>query len=394
MCARPPFRANNHVELLRKIEERKDQVRFPEGLVSSRAMKTLIRALLKRKPTERMSYEHFFSDPVIRDEIPDMVDEDLPGSMQASERMQTSVLEPPIEPPRRLQKAPVEMDPRAADNPYSPLPRDRTIAPGTTPPSRPSSRPVSGNFSSTPPQHLSARRANNAPADPSDERTSTREHRRPTLTNAATAPGRTATLQDQTAAPTTIGHRRKYSRDEQASTPTGLKEHFDRERIPQRAEANVLKEAAERAAQDNALDEGFVFVEKRRVEIDALADEIANSPQTQRDEATFDNTRVPNIDHWRSPFQGHPDPTKANHYPPTHGFIQSETVSSKFRNRYFCLVQGYEHGQHSRAWSITTRHEGRISPTGLFCISCVSNCAKQYVAGRRWRQSGGQGRRH
>ncbi|KAH6844448.1 MAP/microtubule affinity-regulating kinase 4 [Alternaria alternata] len=283
MCARPPFRANNHVELLRKIEERKDQVRFPEGLVSSRAMKTLIRALLKRKPTERMSYEHFFSDPVIRDEIPDMVDEDLPGSMQASERMQTSVLEPPIEPPRRLQKAPVEMDPRAADNPYSPLPRDRTIAPGTTPPSRPSSRPVSGNFSSTPPQHLSARRANNAPADPSDERRSTREHRRPTLTNAATAPGRTATLQDQTAAPTTIGHRRKYSRDEQASTPTGLKEHFDRERIPQRAEANVLKEAAERAAQDNALDEGFVFVEKRRVEIDALADEIANSPQTQRD---------------------------------------------------------------------------------------------------------------
>jgi len=37
MCARPPFRANNHVELLRKIEERRDQIRFPEGIVKARA---------------------------------------------------------------------------------------------------------------------------------------------------------------------------------------------------------------------------------------------------------------------------------------------------------------------------------------------------------------------
>ncbi|KAI4613879.1 Serine/threonine-protein kinase [Alternaria infectoria] len=283
MCARPPFRANNHVELLRKIEERKDQVRFPEGLVCTRAMKTLIRALLKRKPTERMSYEHFFSDAVIRDEIPDMVDEDLPGSMQASERMQTSVLEPPIEPPQRVHKAPLELESRPTDSPYSISTRDRTTGLGTTPPSRPASRPVSGNFSGTPPQYLPARRASNAPIEPNDGRTPTREHRRPTLTNAATAPGRTATLQDQTTAPTATSHRRKYSRDEQGPPYIGLKEHLDRERIPQRTEANVLKEAAERAAQDNALDEGFVFVEKRRVEIDALADEIANSPQTQRD---------------------------------------------------------------------------------------------------------------
>jgi serine/threonine-protein kinase ULK/ATG1 len=46
-----------------------------------------------------------------------------------------------------------------------------------------------------------------------------------------------------------------------------------------------LKEAADRPAQDTALEEGFVFVEKRRVEIDALADEIAASPQAARDRA-------------------------------------------------------------------------------------------------------------
>ncbi|RMZ73876.1 Serine threonine- kinase atg1 [Pyrenophora seminiperda CCB06] len=304
MCARPPFRANNHVELLRKIEERKDQVRFPEGLVCSRAMKNLIRALLKRKPTERMSYESFFSDPVIREEIPNMVDEDLPGSMQASERMQVSALEPPVEPSRRAQKAPIDVDRRAPDSPYSQSPRSRTGF-GTTPPPQPRSRPVSGNFSGLSQQPISARRSSNAAIEPSEERTPHREQRRPTLTNAATAPVRTATLQEQVAPATAITHRRKYSRDDQIPPPTGLKEHLDRERIPQRTEANVLREAAERAAQDNALDEGFVFVEKRRVEIDALADEIANSPQTQRDRPLNRETAMKR----RSTTQGSPTST-------------------------------------------------------------------------------------
>ncbi|CAO2648722.1 Nn.00g096710.m01.CDS01 [Neocucurbitaria sp. VM-36] len=278
MCARPPFRANNHVELLRKIEERKDHIRFPEGIISSRAMKNLIRALLKRKPTERMSYDGFFSDPVIREDIPDLVAEDLPQSMQASE-LESHVVE---EPPKRIQKMPAEMDRRASESPYSRSPRDRTGL-GTTPPSRPSSRPVSGHFSNTPPRPASLRRASNTPIEPIEEHLPQREQRRPTLTNAMTAPGRTATVQDLSTAPTPIGHRRRFSRDDQAPAPSGLKEHLDRERIPQRAEANAMREAAERAAQDNALDEGFVFVEKRRVEIDALADEIAASPQTQRD---------------------------------------------------------------------------------------------------------------
>ncbi|USP79681.1 Serine/threonine-protein kinase atg1 [Curvularia clavata] len=304
MCARPPFRANNHVELLRKIEERKDQVRFPEGLVCTRAMKNLIRALLKRKPTERMSYESFFADTVIRDEIPGMVDEDLPGSMQASERLQTSALEPLVEPPRQAQKAPVEMDRPAPEHHYASSPRHRAGL-GMSPPSRPSSRPVSGNYSNTPPLPGSFRRPSTTPIDPMEERASHREHRRPVLPNVSTAPARTSTLQDPTAPGTTVSHRRRYSREEQSPAPSGLKEHLDRERIPQRAEANVLREAAERAAQDNALDEGFVFVEKRRVEIDALADEIAHSPQTQPDRPLHRDTTMKR----RSTTQGSPTST-------------------------------------------------------------------------------------
>ncbi|KAH7401781.1 Serine/threonine-protein kinase atg1 [Phaeosphaeria sp. MPI-PUGE-AT-0046c] len=272
MCARPPFRANNHVELLRKIEERKDHIRFPEGIVCSRAMKNLIRALLKRKPTERMSYDSFFSDQVIREEIPDMVDEDLPLTMHASEP------EPPVvEQPKRVQKMPAEMDRRASESPYSRSPRD-TAGLGSTPPSRPVSRP-SGNVLGTSPRAPSIRRGSNAPIEPIEENVPLREHRRPVLTNAATAPGRPNPLAEQAAR----GHIRRYSRDVEAPAPSGLKNHPERERMPQRTESGGMRDAAERAAQDAALDDGFVFVEKRRVEIDALADEIAASPQTQRD---------------------------------------------------------------------------------------------------------------
>ncbi|KAL5121915.1 Serine/threonine-protein kinase [Pleosporales sp. CAS-2024a] len=275
MCARPPFRANNHVELLRKIEERKDHIRFPEGIVCSRAMKNLIRALLKRKPTERMSYESFFSDQVIREEIPDMVDEDLPQAMHVSEP----------EPPMPVQKLPVERDGRApGSSPCSRSPRDRTGM-GSTPPPRPASRLSSGHAANTSPQQQqhSLRRASNTPVEPIKEHAPPLcDQRRPLLPNVATAPGRPMPSPEQIVS----GHARRYSRNDQAPpAPSSLREQVERERIPQqRPEAGGLREAAERAAQDAALDDGFVFVEKRRVEIDALADEIAASPQqTQHD---------------------------------------------------------------------------------------------------------------
>lgn len=275
MCARPPFRANNHVELLKKIEDRKDQIRFSEGLVASRAMKNLIRALLKRHPLERMSYESFFSDPVIRDEIPGLVDEDLPQSASQS------IAPEPIAEPKRPSKMSTDSDRRASDGPYSQSPRGTNY--GTTPPSQPGSRPASGQFTAAPLRPTSsARRLSNAPQSPIEQNSPHREQRRPSLTNAATAPVRPATLHDQVVDPSYTGSRRRVSRDEVLPPPSGLKEHLERERMPQRPEV-AMREAAERAAQDTAIDEGFVFVEKRRVEIDALADEIAASPQSTRD---------------------------------------------------------------------------------------------------------------
>ncbi|ELU36608.1 serine/threonine kinase [Rhizoctonia solani AG-1 IA] len=70
---RPPFRAQNHIELLKKIDHARSRVHFPDedpknadaiargDLVPvSPAVKLLIRSLLKRKSVERKSFEDFF----------------------------------------------------------------------------------------------------------------------------------------------------------------------------------------------------------------------------------------------------------------------------------------------------------------------------------------------
>jgi serine/threonine-protein kinase ULK/ATG1 len=69
---KPPFRAHNHVELLRRIEKGEDRIKFPdeappptdrpsEALPVALDIKTLIRKLLKRQPVQRMGFEDFFA---------------------------------------------------------------------------------------------------------------------------------------------------------------------------------------------------------------------------------------------------------------------------------------------------------------------------------------------
>lgn len=79
-CGKPPFRASNHVELLRKIEKGEDRIKFPDESKSSTStttdptaavstspepvspdIKALIRGLLKRKPVDRMTFDDFFA---------------------------------------------------------------------------------------------------------------------------------------------------------------------------------------------------------------------------------------------------------------------------------------------------------------------------------------------
>lgn len=66
---RPPFRAHNHIELLKRIEHAKNRVNFPDEDPAKAAqghmpvpadIKKLIRMLLKRNPVERAGFDDFF----------------------------------------------------------------------------------------------------------------------------------------------------------------------------------------------------------------------------------------------------------------------------------------------------------------------------------------------
>ncbi|KAJ2906833.1 uncharacterized protein MKZ38_010331 [Zalerion maritima] len=79
VSGRAPFRANNHVELLRKIEAAEDVIGFPREVTATPQMKALVRSLLKRNPAERMSFEDFFTNIVVTGDIPGLVGDDCPS---------------------------------------------------------------------------------------------------------------------------------------------------------------------------------------------------------------------------------------------------------------------------------------------------------------------------
>lgn len=94
---KPPFRANNHIELLKKIEHAKS-IKFPDEDPSSRKsngaseepqvvpedIKQLIRTLLKRQPSERSSFDQFFSSHALAKSRFPRPRELEPPSMQSS----------------------------------------------------------------------------------------------------------------------------------------------------------------------------------------------------------------------------------------------------------------------------------------------------------------------
>lgn len=66
---KPPFRADNHIQLLKNIEKSNDRIKFPSAAKVSEPLKRLIRSLLKYNPTERISFNEFFNDPLIANEL-------------------------------------------------------------------------------------------------------------------------------------------------------------------------------------------------------------------------------------------------------------------------------------------------------------------------------------
>ena len=325
MVGKPPFRASNHVELLRKIERGEDKIRFPEDVCLSDAMKKIIRGLLKRNPVERMSFSDFFNNIVIKSDIPGLVQEDIVAELPKED---SEVPRPDPSPPRDrslVDNRALEVDrPRTSEvektlsqSPRKTLPHVTQAAVMTKPEST-----IHRRSSGTPPRTPAPQPRSNHDRPTSNQaaREVGLKPRRPSIVSHATAPARQDPLAAGKRNSAPIGMQRQQSRNTPSPSNLGITEKPQpRDRASQRREdsaAREAREARERAAQDVAFERDYVVVEKRAVEVNAFADELAASPrihgvtQTQQDAQRGTMIR-------RATTQGAPNSTTGAHVTPS-----------------------------------------------------------------------------
>lgn len=276
MVGKPPFKASNHVELLRKIERGEDRIKFPEEVYLSDSMKKIIRGLLRRNPVERMGFTDFFNNTVVKDEIPGLAAEDRPAQLPKPEPPLVSRAKSPLRkastgevPTPRPSKvdatATISQSPRKqhSDN-------LQTLAPRPDP-------QLHRRLSGTPPRLATGdlrekRRSNEAVSGDRSSKETPSQPRRPSMVSHATAPARPE-LHARSPKSTTAGHmQRQTSRNSLTPNSPGAQELAHRAAIEAR-------DARERAAQDVAFERDYVLVDKQAVQVNAFADEMAASPR-------------------------------------------------------------------------------------------------------------------
>ncbi|ETN38611.1 uncharacterized protein HMPREF1541_06648 [Cyphellophora europaea CBS 101466] len=263
VTSKPPFRAANHVDLLRRIEKGEDRIKFPEDVVISDPMKRLIRLLLKRDPRERVSFPDFFGHEVVVGEIPGLATEDMqqpePASEPAPDRRRSSRTDP-----AGLARPGVRRD---AESPYQDHIRAASEeAIGQDPPPRRASH-ISRQPSTSTRTQVERRPSNDRPSSPNEAR--------PKLASHVTAPGRQE-LQQNNPPPASAAMARQGSGS--GRPPSSLRnELLDEEQ----ARLRQQEKDEERVAQDIAFERDYVVVEKKQIEVNAFADEMAASPRTK-----------------------------------------------------------------------------------------------------------------
>ena len=291
MVGKPPFRASNHVELLRKIERGEDKLKFPEDALLSDSMKKLIRGLLKRSPVERMSFGDFFNNTVVKDPIPGLVGDDRLIEDPKPERGSDGAVGGVEITPNTIQHG--DADTRVSKAPRHDTSGDLSRSPATIDVSDLPMKETRNDVirrrrsSATPPRMildqprgLGHRHESSEPAGP-DTRERGVQARRPSIVTHATAPARQDLHGDsRNAAAARISHGQP-SRNTPSPASVGAAERLQSRGKSSTDEtaAQEAKEARERAAQDVAFERDYVVVEKRAVEVNAFADELAASPR-------------------------------------------------------------------------------------------------------------------
>ena len=262
VTSKPPFRASNHVELLRRIEKGEDKIKFPEDVVVSDPMKKLIRSLLKRDPRERMSFPDFFGNDTVSGPIPHLAPEDLPETAPSDrDRRRSSRTDP-----TGLTRPSARREP---ESPYSE--HTRAASEDQIPSQAPQRRPSGPGRQSSTANRTSVDRTTGT------DRPTSPTMARPTLQSHTTAPGRQE-LQHTNPPPASTAMARQGS-------GAGARPSLLRNEIVDEEEARLKRqeqEKEERVAQDIAFERDYVLVEKKAVEVNALADELNASPRLSR----------------------------------------------------------------------------------------------------------------
>ena len=275
ITGRPPFRASNHVELLRKIERGEDKIRIPDDPVVSESMKSLIKGLLKRNPVERMGFGDFFDNTVIKEEIPGLVGEDRPRKALAQEPAEATS-EPMVRQSSGSRETPtMSGSPRTKRETTAQRP-GIARAPASEGEAIISRRPP-GQKSNPQRQAISEEVETKEVYADAPERQA--QARRPDYKTRATAPVTQAALRDPAVNPTATGSNRRPSRGS-ASSGSSLPPDDNQARLFQKRrseEMRLEREAKERMALDAKIDGEYVHVEKKAVEVNALADQLAQA---------------------------------------------------------------------------------------------------------------------
>ncbi|KAF9325491.1 Serine/threonine-protein kinase [Podila minutissima] len=289
MCTgKPPFRAQNHVELLKRIEKAQDVINFP-GEVDERSgssgaspsqtghpftpigddIKDLIRQLLKRNPVERISFEEFFMNPTVSN----MANQ---SRSRVSSRRSVSVHESRSDSPSIESKRHSTLDPSRYI--YESVPRDRNEKrPGLiqtglkdqsdkllssplrskprslqegSPPSQDHRPPLQLPLSSPSPHHTYVNSPSQQNYEPSSQ-----------PINMASRRMRSADMTAQEASPKSVSSQ-PSSQPYRKNTLVGIPDVSRRYSAPE---------------DDALLDKDYVVVEKRAVELNVLADEEPKS---------------------------------------------------------------------------------------------------------------------
>ncbi|EGE01560.1 ULK/ULK protein kinase [Trichophyton equinum CBS 127.97] len=257
VVGKPPFRAANHMELLQKIQLTKDRIRFPRETPVASDIKKLIRSLLKFNPVERITFPLFFGNPVIEGDIPGLVGEDLEEQVARNAAREQQRLEGEDLEPEGLEQEILDRSDTQAEDMDDEVEETTNKAPAATP----------------------------APAS-ATERTETRPGPRPIVGHNSRP----------SSAVSRVDGRDKYDIQRAAGRHTEdsptipstrnvhpVSEPVVRQSDNQRSSKSSLTEQISGPSQTaRSQNRDYVVVEKRAVEVNAFADELAASPRVQQ----------------------------------------------------------------------------------------------------------------